>query len=509
MITIRALRFAYPSRPVFDGLDLCFDKRWTALLGPNGVGKSTLLSLICGSLAPASGSIQVDGEVVRCPQLCLAAPPCFFDGTILNDSAFFTLLARLEIGDDWIERWQTLSGGEKKRCAIADALIRKPAVLILDEPANHIDRQTTRLLTDALADFSGVGIIVSHNTAFLDRLATATTLLTPGRDGTARAFRYPLAPSAALAEHERTGAAGRTEKARLSAAARHLKEAKSAAVREAEADKRRRMSKRRLDIHDSDTRAKINLARLSGRDKTGGKKAAALDSALARTSAALKGLEAAGLRKTGAGLRGARAARPVLFFREAGETALAGGALTLVHGALELKNNSRIALLGDNGCGKTSLLAAIAAEAGGPAAWYLCQEVDEKECAAARARLDALSEREKADALSVVYRLGSEPSALLATRVPSPGETRKLLFAFALLRGVSLLLLDEPTNHLDALSAAAFADAVNEFEGAALVITHDLSFAEKTARVFWQIDREGARARLGIHDCIQSKKEGK
>ena len=182
MVRITNLAFSYDSRPVFRNLCLSFSGGWTALAGANGAGKSTLLKLISGALLPSSGSVSRGGRVLVCPQLCESAPECFFDGEILNSGDFFSLLAKLEIGGDWIERWDTLSGGEQKRCLIADTLIRKPDVLILDEPANHIDRKTTRLLAAALAEFEGTGIVVSHNLAFLDELARETVLLVPERD---------------------------------------------------------------------------------------------------------------------------------------------------------------------------------------------------------------------------------------------------------------------------------------------------------------------------------------
>ncbi|MDR1096142.1 MAG: hypothetical protein LBL31_07110, partial [Spirochaetaceae bacterium] len=71
----------------------------------------------------------------------------------------------------------------------------------------------------------------------------------------------------------------------------------------------------------------------------------------------------------------------------------------------------------------------------------------------------------------------------------SPGEARKLFFADAMMRGVSLILLDEPTNHMDTVSADALACAIQEFEGAAVLVTHDRTFAEKTGNVFWKTER--------------------
>jgi ATPase subunit of ABC transporter with duplicated ATPase domains len=501
VVRITDLAFSYASRPVFRNLCLSFADGWTALAGANGAGKSTLLKLISGALLPSSGSVSCGGSVLVCPQLCETVPECFFDGEILNSGEFFSLLAKLEIGGDWIERWDTLSGGEQKRCLIADTLIRKPDVLILDEPANHIDRKTMRLLAAALKEFEGTGIVVSHNLAFLDELAGETVLLVPERDNGSRAFVFAVPPLAALAEFEKLQAGKRRQKAMLGAAAARLEQAQKTAVSEAERDKRRRMSKRNLAVHDSDTRAKINLARLSGRDTTGGKKAVALAASLARAEAELAGADAVGLRKTGAGLRGVRSERAVLYFLERGETALGEeSGLTLEHPDLEIRNDSRIVILGGNGSGKTSLLAHIAGTINieGLALMALPQEISRTEHDALLSRLREMSEDEKGTVLSIVYRLGSEAEALLAARDLSPGETRKLCFAFAMLRGVSLLILDEPTNHMDAVSVMALIDALNEFEGAVLMVSHDIIFAQKTGAVFWNITRNGNRSRLVI-----------
>jgi ATPase subunit of ABC transporter with duplicated ATPase domains len=130
--------------------------------------------------------------------------------------------------------------------------------------------------------------------------------------------------------------------------------------------------------------------------------------------------------------------------------------------------------------------------------WYLPQELNEDSREAALQTLNTLPEKEKGMLLSLVYRLGSEPSALLTTRRLSPGETRKLFFADAMLRGVSLILLDEPTNHIDTVSADALASAIREFEGAAVLVTHDHVFAEKTGPVFWKIERQGSRGTVSV-----------
>ncbi|MDR1468718.1 MAG: ATP-binding cassette domain-containing protein [Spirochaetaceae bacterium] len=512
MVALSNVSFSYDSRPVFKGLTLSFGDCWTALIGANGTGKSTLVKLIAGRLAPDLGGISRGGEVAVCAQDRETVPDCFSDPEILNSRAFFALLARLQIGDDWAGRWDTLSGGEKKRCVIADILIRKPAVLILDEPANHIDEPTMQLLVHTLSTFEGTGIVVSHNMAFLNALASSTVLLVAGPpDAGSRAFSFAAPPEEALAEFEKEQEGRRERKQQVALESRKVERAKKDAVEEALREKDKRMSKKHLDIHDSDTRGKVNLARLSGRDKTGGKKVAALTAVLAKKEADLQGMDALGLRKTGAGLRGKKSERPVLFSAEAGSITVAGGAYTLDHPALEVWNDSRIVIIGANGSGKTSLLEHIlehverhtehgghSAAQNGPSCWYLPQELNEESREAALDTLHTLNEKEKGEVLSLVYRLGSEPSAFLTTRRLSPGETRKLFFADAMRRGVSLILLDEPTNHIDTVSADALADAIKEFEGAAILVTHDRIFAEKIGTVFWRIERHGGRGHVII-----------
>jgi ATPase subunit of ABC transporter with duplicated ATPase domains len=498
-VLLRDVSFSYDSRPVFSRLSLTFGRGWTALIGPNGCGKSTLLKLISGELTPDSGGISAPNTRV-CPQDMDTAPLCFSDPDILNTPALFAMAARLGIGDDSAERWDTLSGGEKKRCIIADALIRKPEVLILDEPANHIDAYTTDLLYKELSRFEGAGIIVSHSLDFLDRLCAATVILEPDETGS-RAVLIAAPPAAALTAREEEQNFLREQKRVLSASVKTLTRARKDAVREAAEEKRSRMSKSHLDIHDSDTRAKVNLARLSGRDRVGGKKVLALESVLERKRSGLEGLHVKGLRKTGALLRGRRLERPALFTLPSGVAVIAGNTLTLRHPALEIPNDARIVLTGGNGFGKTSFVEYILSAISLPprSIWYLRQELSVEDRAEALRRLRSLNDEERGAALSVVYRLGSEPEALLATQNLSPGEARKLLFAFAMLQGAAFIVLDEPTNHLDAIAVDAFAGAINDFAGAALIVTHDRFFAKKTGKTEWRLYRDNEEARLEIH----------
>jgi ATPase subunit of ABC transporter with duplicated ATPase domains len=509
-VLLRDISFSYDSRPIFSHVSLTFGQGWTALIGPNGSGKSTLLKLISGGLAVDSGVISAPKARI-CPQDMETAPDCFSDPDILNTPEFFSMASRLEIGDDWADRWDTLSGGEKKRCIIADVLIRKPEVLILDEPANHIDIAAMDALYNELSLFEGIGIIVSHSIDFLDKLCAATVILEPAdsasgvsrRDtGGSRAVLIAARPIAALDSLEKEQSFLREQKQKFAAEVRTLARSQKDAVRAAEQEKRTRMSKSHLDIHDSDSRAKINKARLTGKDRVGGKKAAALESVLTQKRSGLEGIRVKGRRKTGAFLRGQKLERPVLFALPAGTTAIAGNTLTLHHPALEIPNDARIVLTGGNGCGKTSFAEYVLSAVNLPprSIWHLHQELSARDRDDALRRFHNLNNEERGAVLSVVYRLGSEPEALLATQSLSPGEARKLLFAFAMLQGVSFIALDEPTNHLDALAAAAFAGAINDFSGAAVLVTHDRFFAEKAGKTEWRLCRNKQDVSMEIGD---------
>lgn len=203
-ITLNDVSFRYESlpRPVLSGLTLSFPLGWTALVGPNGCGKSTLLSLVAGRLAPSAGRLDTTRDTAFCGQ-GLEMPGGFFsDPGLMGDPDVRALLSRLGNREDFPGKWETLSGGEKRKCVVASALAWKPGTLLMDEPANHVDAETLELLASELARFDGIGILVSHNRAFLDRVCSRTVLLTPGEAGsTARTFACP--PGAALAENGR------------------------------------------------------------------------------------------------------------------------------------------------------------------------------------------------------------------------------------------------------------------------------------------------------------------
>ena len=187
-IQITKLNFSYPSSNsnLFDDFSLQISDGWTCVAGSNGCGKSTLLKLIAGILMPDSGKISIgknnapnvlDGSVVYCEQETAEIPENLYAAFWSDENDVRQFFSRLKINEEMLERYDSLSGGEKKRIQIACALSEKPDVLLLDEPTNHLDAQTVSLISETLADFSGMGIMVSHDRNFSDSLCTRTIYL--------------------------------------------------------------------------------------------------------------------------------------------------------------------------------------------------------------------------------------------------------------------------------------------------------------------------------------------
>jgi macrolide transport system ATP-binding/permease protein len=178
-LTLQQIEFAHPgmTEPLFSELTVQFPAEWTGIVGPNGAGKTTLLRVAMGELAPQDGTVHRQGLALYVAQRT-DEPPEFFEDFIWAPDAI-RLKARLKVGDDWPERWSTLSHGERKRAQIAVALWREPSVLALDEPSNHIDADARRLLLQALKEFGGVGLLVSHDRALLDELCTHCLMIDP------------------------------------------------------------------------------------------------------------------------------------------------------------------------------------------------------------------------------------------------------------------------------------------------------------------------------------------
>ncbi|TKD01353.1 ABC-F family ATP-binding cassette domain-containing protein [Polyangium fumosum] len=181
----------YGSRTVYDGLDFLVRRRerW-CVMGVNGAGKSTLLKMIAGDLAPDAGGASL-GASVKLGYFAQHAmdvldPELTVVGTLIHsfpDASLGTLRTLAGCfgfsGDDVDKPVRVLSGGEKARLVLARMLYDPPNFLVLDEPTNHLDIATKEMLVEALSNFEGTMLFVSHDRHFLAQLSNRVLELTP------------------------------------------------------------------------------------------------------------------------------------------------------------------------------------------------------------------------------------------------------------------------------------------------------------------------------------------
>lgn len=480
--------FGYTSAvQVFANASAHIGAGWTGVVGANGAGKSTLLSLIERELEPASGRVMLDPSdaiVIRCHQDVDAPGPDVAAMAKSYDAAVQKWMGRLALGLTDIERWPTLSPGERKRWQLAAALARTPDILLLDEPTNHLDSTARRIVTDALDRFHGVGLLISHDRSFLDALTVRTLRVLRG-EIQLRGGSYSVARQEWLADErlatERYEEAKRHEKA---VRRRLANERRDAGVR----SDRFRRKMRQADPSDHDATSLAAKSRHAGGEAAGARRQSATRAELERSSTISSALA-----------RSHTVGGDVFFDYEPAPKSL------LVHyrGMLQrdgqvladeldvaIGREDRIRLTGPNGTGKSTLLDTLAES------WtlepdrllHLPQELTREQGTALLHDLDGLSSERRGRVLSVVASLGVDPEDLVVSRRPSPGEARKLALALALGRNSWCLLLDEPTNHLDVEAVERVERAIEAFPGGIVVVTHDDTFATATTTTEWHLE---------------------
>ena len=200
---IEDLHKAYGRRVIYDGLSLTIRRgeRW-CVMGRNGAGKTTLLRMVAGVLAPDSGEIRLGASLkvgyFAQQALDLLKPDLTVWEQIESDfphesiGALRNLLGAFQFsGEDVDKRVRALSGGEKTRLVMARMLLQPPNFLVLDEPTNHLDLATKEMLINALKDYEGTMLFVSHDRTFLRGLSNRVLEL-GGESGTdAEPHAYP------------------------------------------------------------------------------------------------------------------------------------------------------------------------------------------------------------------------------------------------------------------------------------------------------------------------------
>jgi ATPase subunit of ABC transporter with duplicated ATPase domains len=207
-IQLKALTPATPDgRELFTNLDLTFGPHRTGLVGRNGTGKTTLLRIVMGEIAPKSGSLQIDGRIGVLRQSVSGSDESVAEA--LGISAALARLSRIEAGNgspedfesaDWtldariaqslaavrlpeldLDRpVATLSGGQRTRLSLASLLLEQPDFLLLDEPTNNLDADGRTAVADLLRNWRGGAIVVSHDRDLLRGMDEIVELTTVG-----------------------------------------------------------------------------------------------------------------------------------------------------------------------------------------------------------------------------------------------------------------------------------------------------------------------------------------
>jgi ATPase subunit of ABC transporter with duplicated ATPase domains len=566
------LSFSWPDgAPVLSCLTVSFNPGRTGLIGVNGSGKSTLLKLIAGELAPASGTIKTRGEVGYLPQaITLGTRRTVTDllGITVARAALHAIEAGetgadlyTTVGDDWDveerarawldrlglthlgldDRVERLSGGETILVALAALFLRRPGILLLDEPTNNLDLNARKRLYDAVASWTGVMVIVSHDRELLglvDQVADLSGGQIRTYGGNLDAYTELLAAEQAAAERAVTTAAAEVRRERRDLVEAQVKQARrdrmgrqvaaSGSIPRIVAHARKRAAQetagRSRELHSERLQA--------ARDRLDEAEQAVRDDAeirvdlpgtavpAGRTVLSVTGLDGAHWHPAAAPADAASAAAlaDAAAFADAAPASISDPAAPPADPAppvkalaeLIVRGPERIALTGPNGSGKTTLLRAIAGLAARPGVTvrlgavvgYLPQRLDILDDSLSvvdnvRAAAPAASVNEVRASLARFLFRG--PRAERLAGMLSGGERFRAVLAALLLAqpAPQLLLLDEPTNNLDMASVRQLSQALEGYRGAILVASHDVPFLRSAGITRWlRLDREVGLAEI-------------
>jgi len=478
--------YSTATEPLFEDVSVHAAPGWSGIVGPNGTGKTTFLQLATGMLEPNDGHIDIPPLVLYCPQRTDNMPGTFADLIQATEKQAYIIRAQLGVQEDWLIRWDTLSHGERKRAQIAVALWQEPDVLAIDEPTNHVDADARQVLMQALFAFQGVGLLVSHDRELLDTLChqclfieSPTIVTRPGG--------YSQGIQVAKDEHK---AVQKEYTLKRKAYKRIKREAGRRRDLANQYDRKR--SKRGIAKHDHDAKAKIDAARISGKDIVGGKLLRQLDGRLAQAEQDLESIQVKKDYTLGIWLPGSVSKRDLLLKYPSGTLEL-GEQKALKYPQLLIRPTDRIAITGPNGAGKSTLLRHVLPHVNVPEAHvtYVPQEIDLRRSQEILTQVRELPNERLGHVMTIISRLGSRPHRLLESVAPSPGETRKLLLALGMTRLPHIIVMDEPTNHMDLPSIECLETALADCPCALLLVSHDQRFLEKLTRIRWHLSRTG------------------
>ncbi|MDO5299824.1 MAG: ABC-F family ATP-binding cassette domain-containing protein [Clostridia bacterium] len=433
------------------------------VVGINGTGKSTLLKLLCGMEEPDGGIIMRRNglRVSYLPQMpdyseCrTSVEQVLFDSPkdvgAPDEYEARALLTQLGIAD-FTGDVRTFSGGQKKRVALAAALIRPVDLLLLDEPTNHIDAETIAWLETRLSQYRGALMMVTHDRYFLDRVCSRIAELDGGRlylhDGN---FSYYLEQKAARLDME------------------------NAQARKRSAILRRELEWIRRGAQARSTKQKARIQRYEQLSAVSGPQEE---------------------QRLTLGSTGTRLGRRIIECEDVGKSM--GGRRLLSGFTYTILRDERMAVVGPNGCGKTTLLRMLSGELAPDEGsvtlgetvkiGFFSQEfprVDPKLRLIDFMRdiAEYVQTPEGRFSASQMLEQFLFPPDVQYTPVErlSGGEKRRLYLASVLMASPNVLLLDEPTNDLDIATLEILEDYLTAFQGAVVVVSHDRSFLDRVA----------------------------
>ncbi|MCE2991259.1 MAG: ATP-binding cassette domain-containing protein [Nitrosomonadaceae bacterium] len=476
LLHCKSLSLAFGDVALLDHVDLAIENRERiALIGRNGTGKTSLMSLLTGRSAPD------DGEVVRESGLRVASvaqEPQFTPGMRVSDAV---ALGYSLIGDDHTEAWQQeinvvallarlgldgddildrLSGGQKKRVALAQALVTEPQLLLLDEPTNHLDFDGIAWLEETLKSFPGAMLAVSHDRRFLESFATRIIELDRGV-----LTSYP----GSFADYQRRKAEMLNAEAVANARFDKL-------LKEEEVWIRKGVEARR-------TRNEGRVRRLE---------------ALRRTRAARR--EQMGQVKITLSA-GERSGKVVAELENVSKSFVDRGherCIVKDFSAI-IQRGDKLGLIGPNGAGKTTLiklmLGQLAPDSGTVklgttlnVAYFdqfreaLDDEATLGDVISPGSEFVEITDGEKTTKKHVVSYLGDflfpPQRARAKVRSLSGGERNRLLLARLFAKPANVLVLDEPTNDLDIETLELLEELLQNYAGTVILVSHDRAFLD-------------------------------
>ncbi len=528
---------AHGDRTIFADLSWTIDDHARiGLIGPNGSGKSTLLRTIAGLDLPEGGLVTRRRElrIAYLPQeqelsemtvlstllgaradlaaidrdlalvgLRLADPAVTGDTALLTaaledqerllhgfDRAGGPRLRNRATGllrdlgmpeAQWDRPLAVLSGGQRKLVGLAACLIGDPDLLLLDEPDNHLDLGRKETLERMLADFAGAVVIVSHDRYLLDDTVEQIAELEPTGTGARLTLwegnysAYVMQKEIALRRQQQDYVSQQKEIARLEAAVKRF-ELWARMVVDERHIKQARNKQRQIDRMDKVERPVLERRRmsLSFRPRIRG---------------------------------GAIAIR-----LEAASVSLDGRAIVR-DADLVIQNGERVGIIGPNGAGKTVLLSLLTGErAADPGTVWVGPSIERGRYAQHHETLDQT--RTPVETLRAVRPMteGEAVAKLLKFLIPyasaqlpiaklSGGEKSRMQLACLMYSSANCLLLDEPTNNLDIASAEVLEEALEEFRGTVVVVSHDRYFLDRVADRIVAVDRGGIVAFEGSYSA--------